>query len=107
MLQMAADRSPEQQRFIEKLREVKDAIGEWHDWQELLFIAGEVLDDGAGGKLLQRIKENVAETFERALLLTNEMRNTYLRSGVRRKRKAEAGLTPLPQPVLVAVSAAA
>jgi CHAD domain-containing protein len=37
VLEMADD--PGNQEFIDKLGEVKDAIGEWHDWEELIAIA--------------------------------------------------------------------
>ena len=34
---------PPNQELIETLGQVKDAIGEWHDWQQLLTIARENL----------------------------------------------------------------
>jgi CHAD domain-containing protein len=37
VLEMGDD--PGNQEFIDKLGEVKDAIGEWHDWEELIAIA--------------------------------------------------------------------
>jgi predicted ATP-dependent protease len=39
MLQMAA--VPSHPRFVDELVQVKDAIGEWHDWEELVSIAAE------------------------------------------------------------------
>jgi len=103
VLQMAGDRSPEQQRFIEKLKQVKDAIGEWHDWQELLSIAGKVLDHGGTCRVLRELKTISDHKFQHALMMTNEMRKQYLnfcRDGeVRGKR--------LPEPVLVAAAVAA
>ena len=41
MLEMEKD--PADRELIEILGGVKDAIGEWHDWQELLTIAREQL----------------------------------------------------------------
>ena len=32
---------PTNQKFIDALGQVKDAIGDWHDWEELLEIAAE------------------------------------------------------------------
>lgn len=39
LLQMAE--KPNQREFVQSLGEVKDAIGEWHDWEELVTIAKE------------------------------------------------------------------
>ena len=68
----------EQQEFIDKLRAVKDAIGEWHDWEELIAIAKESLDHGAECKLLPKLKTLSEEKYERALSLTNHMRNEFI-----------------------------
>jgi CHAD domain-containing protein len=35
---------PVQTGLVEALAEVKDAIGDWHDWEELASIASEILD---------------------------------------------------------------
>lgn len=72
-----ADRADEQE-FVEKLQEVKDAIGEWHDWEELLAIASDILDHGAECKLLPKLKATSEEKYNRALLLTNEMRAKFI-----------------------------
>ena len=34
-------------KFLGKLGEVKDRIGEWHVWEELVEIATQVLDHGS------------------------------------------------------------
>ena len=39
VLEMAEEETGEQHRLIAKLKEVQDAIGEWHDWLELSGIA--------------------------------------------------------------------
>jgi CHAD domain-containing protein len=68
----------DEQEFVDKLQEVKDAIGEWHDWEELVAIASGILDHGAECKLLPKMKATSAEKYERALLLTNEMRAKFI-----------------------------
>jgi CHAD domain-containing protein len=74
-----ADRAGEQE-FVDKLQEVKDAIGEWHDWKELAAIASQILDHGPECKLLPKLKATSQEKYQRALLLTNEMRAKFIRS---------------------------
>jgi len=66
--------------LVEKLGEVKDAIGEWHDWQELSSIAAQLLDHGVSCKLMTRLKRISDSKFERALSLTNRVRNQYFRA---------------------------
>jgi CHAD domain-containing protein len=103
VLQMASDRSPEQQRFIEKLKQVKDAIGEWHDWQELLSIASKVLDHGGNCRVQREIKSIGDHKFQHALVVTSEMRKQYLNF----RRDGEVRGKRLPEPVLVAAAVAA
>ena len=100
--------SADRQDFVDALGEVKDAIGEWHDWVELSSIANEVLDHGQRSELLRAVKETSDAKYQHALALTNSMRKKYLRvpngkgkgiSHVRIRRPA--------QPVLSAAAALA
>jgi CHAD domain-containing protein len=105
VLQMAD--AAEHHTFIDKLSEVKDAIGEWHDWDELSGIARELLNHGKGCKLLSELKAVRDTKYHRALLLANEMRKTYLpwkvNVGTSKGRRARR----LARPVLIATSAIA
>ena len=76
VLQLSDD--AQKQKFVNKLGEVKDAIGEWHDWEELIAIATDVLSHGSQCNLLRSLKATSDKKFERALALTNEMRRTYV-----------------------------
>ena len=87
---------------MDALGEVKDAIGEWHDWVELSSIANEVLDHGQRCELLRAVKETSDAKYQHALALTNSMRKKYLRvpngkgkgiSHVRIRRPAEPVLS--------------
>jgi CHAD domain-containing protein len=42
--------------FVDALGEVKDSIGEWHDWTELSSRASELLDHGSRCALLKEIR---------------------------------------------------
>jgi CHAD domain-containing protein len=123
----------DQHEFVDKLGEVKDAIGEWHDVEELIVIAGDVLDHGSQCKLMAKLREISNKKYQHALALTNRMRATYLdtkqpgqgtaalrvHAGVRAKshRRAQAAprtrpkrptqIPTLPRPVLTAASALA
>jgi CHAD domain-containing protein len=76
LLKMADSRGAE---FVNKLGEVKDAIGEWHDWEELVAIAGDVLDHGAACKLIRELKRTREQKYTRALALFQGTRRKYLR----------------------------
>jgi len=108
VLQMS--NSADSQPFVKKLGEVKDAIGEWHDWKELVAMAPEVLDHGGHCELLRELKRIDQVKFEKARSLAYGMRQTFLDSQKevpadsknRHRRKLK-----VTQPVLVATSAIA
>jgi CHAD domain-containing protein len=61
-------------RWVTRLGVVKDAIGEWHDWVELLKIAKQVLDPGLDGGVLKRIEKVTEDKYHLALTAANQMR---------------------------------
>jgi CHAD domain-containing protein len=104
VLQLASD--SDHQRFVDKLGEVKDAIGEWHDWEELIGIADSVLDHGASCKLPKKLRAISKDKYDRALKLATQMRSTYFAS--RTSADGAGGKAPvLSRPVLAAISAMA
>ena len=68
VLQMAGD--AERNELVARLGEVKDAIGEWHDWETLAGIAAEQLTHGARCPLVHQIRSTVSREYDRALALT-------------------------------------
>ncbi|HEY3628824.1 MAG TPA: CHAD domain-containing protein [Terracidiphilus sp.] len=64
-------------KLVDLLGEVKDAIGEWHDWGELEKIANSVLDAETGSDLLKRIEKTRAERLQVALTAANRVRDRY------------------------------
>jgi CHAD domain-containing protein len=64
--------------FLQKLTEVKDAIGEWHDWEELIAIAAKRLDHGPSCELLKHLRATSKSKYERALALTSDLRLNFL-----------------------------
>src|SRR5204863_3440123 len=47
--------APSRPRFVEDLGDVKDAIGEWHDYAELVGIASKLLDHRGNCALLAEL----------------------------------------------------
>jgi CHAD domain-containing protein len=104
LLQMADDSG--EQRFVDELGRVKDAIGEWHDWEELVAIARDVLDHGAACKLVRKLKEIADSKYKIAIESAENLRNVYLRPATRKRaRSAKTNSHMLATPVLVATSA--
>jgi CHAD domain-containing protein len=87
--------APEHPAIVEDLSEAKDAIGEWHDWKELIAIANEVLDHGSNCKLMRNLKETADSKFAHALRVAENLRRTYLQnSSQSRKRPHRVELRP-------------
>jgi hypothetical protein len=75
LLKMAGNGGHE---FVKELGEVKDAIAEWHDWDELIAIAEDVLDHGAPCKLIRELNRIREQQYKRALALFERTRKKYL-----------------------------
>jgi CHAD domain-containing protein len=103
MLQIAAGAG--QRRFVSDLREVKDAIGEWHDWDELATIARESLDHGNRCGLPAELKRLARHKYEHALAVAQALRKKYLRSAHPQKNGASASSPRIPrEPVWEAIA---
>jgi CHAD domain-containing protein len=92
--------------LVDTLGEVKDAIGEWHDFLELGAMARKVLDHGSDCGLLQEIRGIESDKFSHALNLTNQMRAKYVTPKPKRRGRQPSGIQ-LTKPVLTATSALA
>jgi len=86
MLQLAHDSDA---KLVDALGAVKDAIGEWHDWEELALIARDVLDHGARCKLLVELERTCDEKYESALDKATRLQRGQLKA----TREAAARLT--------------
>jgi CHAD domain-containing protein len=67
-------------KFAAKLGEVKDAIGEWHDWDELTGIATNLLSHGKSCRVMKYLKRRRDSKYEHAQEVVGELRRRYLRS---------------------------
>jgi CHAD domain-containing protein len=96
VLRLAGD--PDQ-NLVDALGSVKDVIGEWHDWEELVGIAEKTLDHGTQCKLMQTLTATTQKKFEKALSEAEELRKRYL--GLRgRKRPTRSQAAGPPEPLL-------
>jgi CHAD domain-containing protein len=86
MLQMEKD--PADRELIETLGQVKDAIGEWHDWLQLQTIACDNLPHGSKCKLIRLFQKTTQQKLKHALAAANAGRRQMQRSPAVTKRKA-------------------
>jgi CHAD domain-containing protein len=64
--------------FVRALDEVKDRIGEWHDWHELRRIARKILDHPGECRVRKQIEKIEKQKLKQALAAANAMRQRYL-----------------------------
>jgi hypothetical protein len=97
-----------QQDLVDQLGEVKDAIGEWHDWELLISVANDVFDRAPRCPLLGELKRISHEKYEHALRITENMRRKYFhppKGGT--KRNSSSRISGLAQPLLAATASLA
>ncbi len=78
MLQLAREANG---GVVDALGQVKDTVGDWHDWQELARIARSVLDPEEDKTALKKIEEIGRRKFKDALTVANETRKRYFGNG--------------------------
>lgn len=101
LLQMGEN--ADEQEFVQFLGKVKDAIGQWHDWEELVSIAQEVLDHGSKCEILRELRRIAESHYRDALKLSETMRKRYLYAPSR--KRPSRGAVPGPaEPVWSAAS---
>ncbi len=65
------------EKLLQSLGEVKDTIGEWHDWVELEKIARKLLDQQQESVLLKAIEVTRSEKLQAAFAAANRVRHRY------------------------------
>ena len=88
--------APSRPLFVEDLGHVKDAIGEWHDLEELVGIASKLLYHGGRCLLLSELKRIAVSKYDHALTLALRLRKTYLQSSRPERKNAAAPGVPRP-----------
>ncbi len=83
--------------LVEMLGKVKDLIGAWHDWEELLATAQRVLDHGTNCTIVREVKKTANTKYDQALAAAEDLRRRYLRSSRnKRNRNKDSGLRSIP-----------
>jgi CHAD domain-containing protein len=75
MLQLARDADA---RLVQHLNAVKDTIGAWHDWSELLTMARKVLDPEEDREALRQIESIQRQKLHVAFTSAHALRKDYL-----------------------------
>jgi CHAD domain-containing protein len=96
VLRLASD--PDQ-NLLDALGSVKDVIGEWHDWEELVGIAEKTLDHGTQCKLTQTLKATTQKKFDNALSEAEQLRKRYLGLSDKKRPPRSQSAGP-PEPLL-------
>jgi CHAD domain-containing protein len=106
VLEMA--KNAKEAEFVKRLGEVKDAIGEWHDWEELLAIGKDVLDHRPNCQVLAELRKTADAKFKNALSFAESMRKQFLRvSDPAHKRSSRGNARGPAEPVWSATAALA
>jgi CHAD domain-containing protein len=87
------------QNLLNALGSVKDVIGEWHDWEELVGIAEKTLDHGTQCKLTQTLKATTQKKFDNALSEAEQLRKRYLGLSDKKRPPRSQSAEP-PEPLL-------
>lgn len=80
--------------FADRLGEVKDSIGEWHDWTVLSSIAKDSLKKSESRSIVQQIDNVAMQKQQKALELSKQLRNRYF-SEVRRNGRGKSLRDPV------------
>lgn len=77
------------EKLVNALGEVKDAVGEWHDWIELLKIARKALNPQTDKDTLEQIENAGHEKLVSGLAVANALRTRYFNvpDGLKTSRK--------------------
>jgi CHAD domain-containing protein len=76
VLQIESD--PSRRKLLDALRELKDLIGEWHDWELLITIARKIFRGGEGRRYVAELKRIAKDRYMRALELGEAFRKARL-----------------------------
>jgi CHAD domain-containing protein len=94
VLQLAQGAGKE--KFVDDLRKVKDAIGEWHDWEQLVQLAQDSLNHGNKCRVIGELKRIAKSKYDYAFALTETLRKTHFRVSGPSTTKTSTGSRGVP-----------
>ncbi|PSH03604.1 MAG: hypothetical protein CXZ00_11130 [Acidobacteria bacterium] len=83
VLQLSGNNEDE---LVWMLGQVKDKIGEWHDWMELAAIAGKVLKHDSGCVVQEQIRSKTKQCYEEAMAIAIQLRVRYFQRSSKNNR---------------------
>ncbi len=90
-----AEKTAEQKSFIREVKSVQDAIGVWHDWQELTASAEKRLSDRVNCALLREARAVLGARHSDATSAVNKLFDLALSPGRKPPRSAISIQTPI------------
>jgi CHAD domain-containing protein len=100
VLRLSADSG----ELVKVLGDVKDSIGEWHDWMELSGMAEKVLKDCNDCDVVKQIYAIANTKLDAAMKLATQVREEYFSDSRRGNRRRSARAQSMKQPVLVSMA---
>jgi CHAD domain-containing protein len=99
--------SGKRDNLVENLGEVKDKIGEWHDWAELAAIAEDVVQHAGQCDVLEQIRSGARLRFREAMTVANHLRQQYFEEPAAKSRRAASTTQAKPTVLKAAAKLAA
>jgi CHAD domain-containing protein len=84
-----AEESDEQKDFIRELKSVQDAVGDWHDWQELTSTAEKRFSDRVNCAMLREVRALLASRHATA---TSALNNLFASALAQTKKPSRSSL---------------
>jgi CHAD domain-containing protein len=103
VLRMAAESD---NRFVETLAEVKDTVGEWHDWETRAGTSKEVINH-PGCEFIKQIRSIADRKFEIGLATARRLKRQELGANRKHRQGSHSGKSTLPVSALSSASALA
>jgi len=75
-------------KLMQALTNTKDAIGKWHDWEEMIAVANDVLDHGSKCQLIRTFRAIRDSKFREALRLAEQLRSTLLNTSAKKSNRS-------------------
>lgn len=84
------EESSEQQRFLQEMKSVQDALGAWHDWEELATVAEKQFGGRVNCPLLLEVRALFAAKYSAATAAVARLFLPYSAAPARKQPKAAA-----------------